>query len=135
MGKKIIGLAGWIRDINNTWAEQFDVRDLDGIGPCLVALSSGEKKTTILVSVSDVDIVIGAKGRPSHEDVEARATAVLNLLLQKIPDYMKAQSRVEFIRLDELLDEAVGRFCWLNPYPTFEMICAKGPVKPFETEE
>jgi hypothetical protein len=28
MPKRMIGLAGWIRDINNTWAEQFDVREI-----------------------------------------------------------------------------------------------------------
>lgn len=131
MSKRLIGITGWIRDINNTWAEQFDVRDMDG-APCLMALGSREKAKTLLIAVSDVDKLFAERERPEEEDQWSRANQVTRLILQALPGAIKHN---EFIKLEDLLDNAVREYCWANPYPTFDMICAKGPVEPFDIEE
>jgi hypothetical protein len=82
-----------------------------------------------------VDFALSDKERPPHEDAVARATIVLTIILQELPAQLRSTNRVGFIELEELLHAGVSRFCRSNPYPTFEMICAKGPVKPFEIEE
>lgn len=130
MGKKVVGLTGWIRDINNTWAEQFDVRDVDD-GPQLIALSSSERTKTVLVTVSDVDKGFAEKERPENEDRGLRGTQVLLLMLQALPRVM---ANKEFVVLEDLLVETVAKYCQIKPYPTFEMICAKGKIELFEIE-
>lgn len=108
MGKMLIGLTGWIRDINNSWAEQFDLRRPGNGEMALVALGSLEKNHVHLITEAEAEEAFEKKGLCEYGDKELRGVLVLQIALNNLS---RALMYNDHIRLDFLLEEAVRSYC------------------------
>lgn len=117
--KRMIGLTGWVREVNRSWAEMFDVVESDN-GPALIARGSSAKKVTVLVSMQDIEDVL-AHRLPSDKHCadtsDVRCREICNYILQVIPDNLISRHSLDhFIQLDLLLHNAVSKYCNRLPW-------------------
>lgn len=127
MGKTLIGLTGWVRDINNSWAEQFDLRRPGNGEMALVALGSLEKNHVRLITEAEVEEAFKGKGLCEYGDKELRGSLVLQIALNNLS---RALMHNDYVRLDSLLEEAVRYYCCMVEHE--DRLVEGQTVEPFQ---
>ena len=110
--KRMIGLSGWIREINRNWAELFDVVDAES-GPVLVATNSTGKKQTVLISMADVDHALGDLDPDKQwlDSPEDRCRKICQYVLGMLPHHLNQRHALDqFLRMSDLLRDAVWSY-------------------------
>jgi len=110
--KRMIGLSGWIREINRNWAELFDVVDTEN-GPALVAINSTGKKQTVLISMADVDHALGGldPDKEWQDTPEDRCRKICQRVLGVLPHHLNQRHALDqFLRMGDLLREAIWSY-------------------------
>lgn len=110
--KRMIGLSGWIREINRNWAELFDVVDTEN-GPALVAINSTGKKQTVLISREDVDRALGDldPDKEWQDTPEDRCRKICQHVLGVLPHHLNQRHALDqFLRMNDLLRDAIWSY-------------------------